>query len=133
MYKAEIGHEIEVRALNEVGVLTGIAHVIADHGISILSVSCWVEGMTGVIHLVTDDNLRAKDALAKKGYKVAEGKILTVELPHKPGMLKHMTEKLKAAGIDIVHLFATALAKDKKCLVVLSTSDNDKAMVTLNR
>lgn len=133
MLKAELGKEIVVKVLNDIGVLADIAKVVAEKGISLAAVSCWVEGADGVIHLVTDDNLRASDALRKHGYDVAERKVVVAELPHKPGLLKQLAEKLKVAKIDIHHLYASAHSADARCLAVLSTSDNDRAVVVINK
>ena len=133
MLKAELGKEIVIKVINDIGILADITRVVADMGISLLAVTCWVEGANGIIHLVTDDNLRATDALRKHHYESREAKVVLAELPHKPGMLKILAEKLKAAKIDIHHLYATTHSSDAKCLTVLSTSDNDRAVVTLNK
>jgi hypothetical protein len=53
--------------------------------------------------------------------------------PHKPGMLRLLTEKMKGAGIDLHHLYASAALDQTKCLVVFSSADNQKAMVVLNQ
>ena len=133
MLKAELGKEILVTVVNDIGVLADITKAVAEKGISILAASCWVEGEKGIIHLVTDDNLRAGDALRKKKLDVKEMKVVLAELPHKPGMLKHLAETLSAAQIDIHHLYASADVNAPKCLLVFSSSDNDRAMVEINR
>ena len=133
MLKAEQGKEIIIKVLNDIGVLADITKVVADKGVSIRAVCCWVEGADGIIHLVTDDNLRATDALRKNKFTVREAGIVIAELPHKPGMLKHLAEKLKTAKIYIHHLYASAHSADAKCLTVLSTSDNDRAMIEINK
>src|SRR5690242_2203442 len=106
MLKAEQGKEIIIKVLNEIGTLAEISKIVAEKGVSILAVSAWTDGVDGIIHLVTDDNLRASDALRKKNFQLREGRVVLVELPHKPGMLKHMTEVLKAANIDNHHIYA---------------------------
>lgn len=132
MFNIKAGQEIVIKTLNDIGVIADIARIVADKGIGILAVSCWVEGPEGIIHLVTDDNLRAGDALRKHKYDVQERKVLLVETLHKPGMLKHLTEALKAALIDIHHLYASADGAEK-CLVVFSCSDHDRAIVELKK
>ena len=61
--KVTAGKEIVIRILNEIGVLAEITKSLSERGISILAVSAWVEGAEGVIHLLTDDNVRAMDLL----------------------------------------------------------------------
>jgi hypothetical protein len=85
-----------------------------------------------VIRLVTDDNLRARKALAAKKYVVHEENVILVELPHKPGILKRITEALVREEIDIRLVYATALVGQEKCLMVLHTSNDDHALARLN-
>jgi hypothetical protein len=133
MLKAEQGSEIVVRVKNSVGALADLAKRIGDKGVSILAINGWVEGSEGVMRFVTDDNLRSMDALSKAGVKPQEKKVVIVHLPHKPGMLKHITEQLKNAKIDISHLYASAEENDSHCLVVMNTSDNQRAMVEMDK
>lgn len=130
---ATLAKEIVIKRLNEIGVMAEIAKTVAEKGVSILAVSAWVEGQNGVIRLLVDDELRAADALRAKKHEVREGVVVMVEVPHKPGMLKHMTEKLRDAQIDIHHLYASAASDQSKCVVVFSSSDNQKAVVVLNQ
>lgn len=48
-------------------------------------------------------------------------------------MLRHVTEKLAAQGIDLYHLYATATADQEKGLVIFSSTNNDRAVVLLNQ
>jgi hypothetical protein len=128
--KVTAGKEIVIRILNEIGVLAEITKSLSERGISFLALSAWVEGADGVIHLVTDDNVRAMDLLHSK-FQAREANVLIAELAHKPGMLKRVAESLKAEGIDIHHLYATALPEQNQCLTVFSTSYNDQALRAL--
>jgi hypothetical protein len=132
MLKAKPGKEIILKVRNEIGVLAGLSRLIADKGINILAASAWAEGADGIVHLVTGDNLRVGDALRAKSYNPREADVVLVETPNKPGLLKHLTEKLSQAGVDIHHLYATATADQDKCLIVLATANNDRAIVALN-
>lgn len=58
--------------------------------------------------------------------------MLLTEAPHKPGMLRRMTETLAQGDIDIHHLYATATMTQERSLVVFATTNNDRAMVLLN-
>jgi hypothetical protein len=133
MLTATLAKEIVIKRLNEIGVIADIAKTVAEKGVSILAVSAWVEGRDGVIRLTVDDELRAADALRAKNIEVREGTVVMVQVPHKPGMLKHMTEMLRDAHIDIHHLYASAASDQTKCVVVFSSSDNQKAVVVLNQ
>lgn len=132
MLKAKPAKEVTVRSQNEIGTLDGIAKAIADKGINILAVCAWVEGTHAVIRLVTDDSVRVLDALRARKYEAREADVLLTEAPHKPGMLRRMTETLAQGDIDIHHLYATATMTQERSLVVFATTNNDRAMVLLN-
>jgi len=132
MMKAQTGKAVEVTLPNEMGLLRAVTRAVAEKGVNILSAAAWTKGQEAVISLVTDDNLRAADALRAKGYAVREPEVVLVELAHKPGMLESLANKLWKAGVDIRHLNTTGLAGQEKTLVVLGTSDNQRAVVTLN-
>jgi hypothetical protein len=130
--KAKMGKEVIVRVLNEIGVLSQLARLIADKGINILAVSAWVEGADAVIRLVTNDNLRVVDALRERNYNPRENGVVLLEVGHKPGVLRHITEKLAARGIDLHHFYATAPDAQDNILVVFGSANNDQAIVLLN-
>jgi hypothetical protein len=132
MLKAKIGKEVVIRVRNEIGVLAGLSRVISDKGINILAANAWVEGEDAVVRLVTDDNLRTVDALRAKSYKPREGDVVLAESPHKPGLLRHVTEKLSHDGIDLHHFYASAGQDQDECLMVFACANNDRAVVLLN-
>lgn len=132
MLKTRPGKEVIVRMANEVGGLDKLAKTISERGANILAVSAWVEGAQAVLHFVTDDNVRVADALKGLGYNVREAEVLVTEAPHKPGMLRRITERLAHGDIDVHHLYATAAMGQETCLVVFATANNDHAMVLLN-
>jgi hypothetical protein len=133
MFQATLGKEIVVKTENDVGVLWDVARTVSEHGVDILAVGAWVEDKQGIVRLVTDDNLRAKEALEKKGYTPKEEPAVLVELVHRPGLLKHMTEPLMKEALDVQYLYGSALGSQKKCLVVFSCQDNERAVVVLDK
>jgi hypothetical protein len=132
MLKARMGKEILLRVENEVGVLDQIARTVAEKGVDIQAVSAWVEGPLAVVHLVTDDNRRVADALRSKNYDPRESDVVVTEVPHKPGMLRHVTERLARGAVDVHHLYASTTSEQGESLVVLATANNDRAVVLLN-
>lgn len=124
--------EIVLRMPNAIGTLNDIAKTLAEKGINILAVSAWVEGPDVVIRLLTDDTARAADALRARKHSVREVDVIVMELPHKPGMLRRITDHLVADEIDIHHLYATSAAGQDRALVVFATANNDHAIVRLN-
>jgi len=133
MFEARQGKEVVVRVKNDIGLLFKLSKRLSEKGLSILAVSGAATGQDCLIRLVTDDNLRAKDALADSGYGHEEQDVILMELAHKPGILKHVTEALAEENIDVRHVYATMLEQHKKCLLVLHTSDDERALPKLNK
>lgn len=131
MIEASMAKEITVRRVNDITVLAEVAGLLAEKGIGITGVSTWTQGCETVIHLVTDDNLRAMDTLRAKGFAPRESGVILVELPHHPGMLRRVLGALEEVGVDVHHLYAAATANQESCLIALATADNVSALLAL--
>jgi hypothetical protein len=132
---AQLGKEIVVTVTNKIGVLAEMSKLVAEHGINIEAVAGYVEkDNTAKIILVTNDNLRAIDALKKSGYRSAtERETIIIELENKPGALRHITTKLASEGIDITAIYGTTCTGGCAARIVFSTSNNEKALVAFKK
>lgn len=130
-----LGKEITVSIVNKPGVLADMSKVLADHGINIEALlGQSFEDNAAKIILVTDDNLRALDALKKAGYQsIKETEAVIIDLENKPGALKNITSTLAAKDIDIKHIYGTACVSGCPSRIVLSTSDDQKALLALKK
>lgn len=128
-----LGKELLVTVVNKIGVLADMSKLLADTGINIEAVAGYTaEGNRAEIVLVTADNLRSSDALQKKGYtSIEEREVIIFDLENKPGALKGVTAKLAAAGIDIKYIYGTTCTAGCPAKIVLSSSDNQKALLAL--
>ena len=133
MLKARQGKEVVLRTADKIGALAEFSKIVAERGVSILAMCAWVEGAEAVVRLVTDDTLRTLDVLRDNGYQPQEQDVVLVDAAHKPGILRHLTDMLAKENIDLSHLFASATIDQDVCLVVLNSSDNERAIVLLNR
>ena len=61
------------------------------------------------------------------GYDVSENNVILIEIDHKPGILRKLTEKLQSNKIDIVNIYGGALHDGEKGVLVFSTTDNHQA------
>jgi hypothetical protein len=133
MITAKQSKEVSVRVLNDIGILAQITKIVAEKGVNIRAAAAWVEDENkGVVRLVTDDNLRTIDALRAHNYAPQEIDSIEVLLHHSPGMLSSVCEKIGDGGINIRYLYASSPVSDEACLAVLSTNNNDRALVLLN-
>lgn len=132
MLNVSHGKEIVLHVKNDMGVLEEITRLIAERGVSVIAVLATTEEDMCQLHLVTTDNLRACDLLEEHAYAPVEESVVLVDVPHKAGMLKRLTKRLDADGIDIRQFYATSRDQDANCLMVLRTTNNARAMVALS-
>lgn len=128
---AEIGKEIVVMSSNRVGVLSSVAKWLADRGINIIALSAQAAGGVALMNMVVDEHLRACDLLRKKKFPVHENNIVLLEVEDKPGVLKYLTARLAARKVDILNIYGSASSTFAPCVLVVATTDNQKAVVAL--
>ena len=130
---ARLGKEIDVMVANKIGILAEMSKILADSGINIEAVAGYATpDKNAKIMLVAEDTTRASDALKKAGYKsLKENEVVIVELENKAGALKEITAKLASANIDIKQVYGSACAAGCPAKIIVSTSDNKKALVAL--
>ncbi len=134
--KAMMTKQISVTVINKIGVLDIMAGYLADRGINIEAVAGYeIPGSDqAVISLVVDNTLKAIEAINKRGFgAIEEDDVILVELDNKPGALKTVTSLLAHKDINISYLYATASLEPSPVRVILSTSDNKAAFVTLKK
>ena len=129
---ANLGKELVVTASNNVGILANMSKILADHGINVIGVAGYAQGGEAKIMIVADDALRAGEALTKAGFKAIETKeVVVVELENKSGALKSLSAKLLDAKIDIRYVYGTTCSGGCAATIIVSTVDNEKALVIL--
>lgn len=132
MQTARIGKEALVRVPNRMGALTRVAKIISDEGIDIEAIIATAEDSEAVIRLVTGNHQRTMDTLRGHGLNPLESRVVTIEVPNRPGSLRHITDRMVSENIDLGYLYATATAGAEKCLVIFASNNNDRAVVVLN-
>ncbi len=131
MHEATIGRELVITVEDRVGLLADIAHILAKQTINILAVSVGVWQGKAEVRLVTDAPSYALSALRKADFTVEEREVVLVELPHRPGLLRRITDVLARQNLDIQELYATVTSDSDQSLVVFSCSHNGKAVQLL--
>lgn len=131
---ANIAKEVVVTAENKIGLLNKISKLAADHGINIDGVAGYGADNQAKIMMVTSDATRAVEALTAAGFKsVKESEVIILDLENKPGALKVVTDKLAAQNVDIKYVYGTACCGSCADKLILSTSDNQKALVAFKK
>lgn len=132
MKTAGIGKEAVVQVPNRMGALNRIAKIVSDKGIDIKAIVATVEDSRANIRLVTGDHQRTMDTLREYNLNPLEARVVVIEVPSRPGVLRHITERLVSENIDLSYLYATTAAGAEKCTVIFSSNNNDRAVVALS-
>lgn len=123
--------EIVVEMVNDVGIINDMTQVMVTHGIRIQAIDGSVEDGRAVIRIVTEDNLKAVDALRHKGYAPLEVDAILIELNNLTEVLLTITGKFFKAGIDIEHIYSAAGFCEDHCGIIVSCSDTTRAFIEL--
>jgi len=133
MSKARAGKEIHAVAENKMGTLADISQWLADKHINIRAVCAYADSGKAHFVFVTDDNKKAMEILRSKKVEVAEEEAVFVEMNDKVGMLKDMAKKLRAAEVDIKHIYGSAsVSANAPALIIFKSEDNSKAINAIN-
>src|SRR5262249_34333160 len=85
----------------------------------------------GVLRLVAESPQEARAALANIEVPTTETTVLTVSLPHRPGALADVVERLSSAHVNVNYAYCTAGSSGGKRLGVFRVSDIQKASKVL--
>jgi len=128
---AQLQHELVLQADDRVGVLADVCGRLSEMGISLLSVSVFADDDMASIHLVTDSQSYARDALRDDGFQVEDRDVVMIELPHRSGFLCRVIEALARKDISVRTLQATVPEDGATGVVVFTCSDNARAVQML--
>ncbi len=121
---------VKFTAPDEPGTMGKALGSLADAGINVVAFSAWVEGGKGKFRLYVDDTNKAVEAITSAGYVPEMEEVVVVTAENRIGVAADIGRKLGEVGVNIVKTFATSSAAGAGTLVLM-TSDNDKAVETL--
>jgi len=123
--------QLSIFVQNKVGSLGDLSAAFSKSGINIRAFTVADDLDWGIVKVVVDDDEKAKEILHNLGLMYGESQVLTVTLPHSPGALAELSEKLAKKKINIEQAYATAAGDSS--LLVLATTDNKKAHSILSK
>lgn len=127
--------QINVITGNEIGALARMMSFLVDHGINVETIAGYSNqtGEKGNLAFITDNNTDAIAELMNKGYEyISESDVIVMEIENRPGTLKNISEVLSLNRINIDYLYCTTCSGGCPAKIVLSTSDNDRAIKVLS-
>jgi hypothetical protein len=125
--------QLSVFLENRPGSLMEPLKVLADANINLVSISLADTEQFGILRLVLKDWEFAKSVLEKDGWVVNVSDVVAVDVDDQPGGLVRMLDILAKAGINIEYMYAFALRRNVKAVLLFRFEDPDAAIEVLER
>jgi hypothetical protein len=131
MLTATLTKEINIETPNTVGIAAKLTQIVAKQTNANIR-AAWASGFNGQGHfsLITDNNLKAIEALKTEFPKIKEREVLVVNAKNTVGEIADVTNKISQANLSIDFLFTTYFGD--KPAIVISTDNNKKALELFN-
>ena len=97
-----MARQFVVQLPNRPGELAHLARALGARGVNIEHISCVAAGPTSCVFVTTGADDTTRRLLAGMGVPFIEGETIVVDVEDRPGGLADVTERLAAAGVNIV-------------------------------
>ena len=111
---------------NRAGRLAEVCQVISGAGCNIVGFSIADEEGFGIFRLIVDDPVRVKEKLREAGFTVRSRRIISAEVPHRPGGLTEALIAFQKYNINVEYMYAIA-----ESLIAFSVDDLDAGVRAL--
>jgi len=125
--------QLSVFLENRPGSLMQPLKVLAAANINLVSISLADTEQFGILRLVLKDWEFAKSVLEKDGWVVNVSDVVAVDVDDQPGGLVKMLSILAEAGINIEYMYAFALRRNVKAVLLFRFEDPDAAIEVLDK
>lgn len=125
--------QLSVFLENRPGSLMEPLKVLADANINLVSISLADTEQFGILRLVLKDWEFAKSVLEKDGWVVNVSDVVAVDVDDQPGGLVKMLAVLTEAGINIEYMYAFALRRNVRAVLLFRFEDPDAAIEVLQK
>ena len=125
MYKIT---QLSIFLENRRGNLYNTLDLLAQNDINIRALFLADTTEFGILRLVVQDPIKAKELLEKNNYIVKNTPIIGAELDDTPGGLSSILKIIKDEEIDLEYLYAFTHEKTEKAILLLQAADLDNLM-----
>jgi len=119
--------QLAVFLSNRPGALARVCDALAKAEINVHALATSDTVDHSVVRMVVSDPTRALMLLGEAGVLALENDVLMIESDNEPGMLARIAERLSTAEVNIEYAYMAASLKSARGLMILRTSDIDKA------
>lgn len=118
---------------NKPGRLFKAYKVLAENGISLLTLSLADTKDFGLLRLIIKDNDKAIQILEEAGYATVLSEVLAVEISDRPGALLPVLDALAANEINLEYTYAFAARGGERAVFIIRVDDAEKAIAAVTK
>ena len=119
--------QISVFVENQPGSMMNVTSVLTEAGVNIRAISTFDTPEFGIMRLVVDDPVSAKNSLTAKGFVTRVSTVIGVELKDEQGNLNQMLKILADGKINIDYIYSFVIREGKAPVMVFHTDDFEQA------
>ncbi len=119
--------QISVFVENQPGSMMRVTDVLTEAHVNIRAISTFDTPEFGIMRLVVDDPVRAKNSLTEKGFVTRVGDVIGAELKDEKGNLNQMLKILADGQINVNYIYSFVIREGKAPVMVFHTDDYERA------
>ena len=124
-------NQISVFLENKVGQLAQVCKVLADNGVSLVTLSLAETQDFGIARLIVDNHEKAETVLRTNKFLVKTTPVIAVTVPDRPGGMAQVVSTLSEKGCDIEYSYAFASSNNEQAVLVFRFKNEDQAKAVL--
>jgi hypothetical protein len=128
----EITKQLAIFLDNRPGTLARVCEALSKAKINIYAITTSDTIDHSVIRMVVSDAHKAIGMFEEHGTLVVEDDVIMLEGDNKSGSLARIANRLADAGVNIEYCYSATSPNSKKGLMILRTSNAQKALKALN-
>ena len=125
--------QISVFVENQPGSMMNVTNVLTEAHVNIRAFSTFDTPEFGILRLVVDDPVRAKESLTSKGFVNRVSDVIGAELKDEKGNLNQMLKILADGQINVNYIYSFVIREGKAPVMVFHTDDFEKAESVLKQ
>lgn len=110
-----------------------VTNVLTEAHVNIRAISTFDTPEFGIMRLVVDDPVRAKESLTSKGFVNRVSDVIGAELKDEKGNLNQMLKILADGQINVNYIYSFVIRDGKAPVMVFHTDDFEKAESVLKQ
>ena len=124
-------NQISVFLENKVGQLAQVCKVLADNGVSLVTLSLAETQDFGIARLIVDNHEKAETVLRTNKFLVKTTPVIAVTVPDRPGGMAQVVSTLSEKGCDIEYSYAFASSNNEQAVLLFRFKNEDQSKAVL--